>query len=63
MAAAVTATTPRHRGCLARWRWEQFAGPLSAQDAMLSYAENRCLFESQTEAESATDALLRRLLG
>jgi hypothetical protein len=34
---------------LARWLWEQFAGPLSARDAALYYQENRCLFAPQTE--------------
>jgi hypothetical protein len=45
---------------LARWLWEQFAEPLSARDAALYHATNRCLFEPPTEEEAAADALLRK---
>ena len=48
---------------LARWLWEQFAGPLSAGDAARYHAANRCLFAPQTEEEAAADALVRKLLG
>jgi hypothetical protein len=48
---------------LARWLWEQFAGPLSAWDAAHYYQENRCLLEAQTDDEAAAAALFRRLLG
>jgi hypothetical protein len=65
-----TADDARELAGLARWLWEQFAEPLSARDAALYHATNRCLFESPTEApeppteeEAAADALLRKLLG
>jgi hypothetical protein len=50
---------------LARWLWEQFAQPMSAQDTARYYAANRSLFESRTETEeaAAAEAVLRRLLG
>jgi hypothetical protein len=57
-----TADDARELAALSGWFWQQFSEPLSAQDAALYSAENRCLFEPQKEAEAA-DALLRRLLG
>jgi hypothetical protein len=58
-----TAADARELAALSRWFWQQFSEPLSARDAARYSAENRCLFEPQTEAEIAADALRRRLLG
>jgi hypothetical protein len=60
---AGTPDDARELAGLARWRWEQFAGPLSARDAARSHEANRCLFEPPTEEEAAADASFRRLLG